>query len=153
MNLKGIRIQRGIKQKELAQSIGKDEPFLSRLEQYVYLPTPEVAKALCEQLNVSILDIYAREECDLLQLCSRNGATGNVTEDSSRGACRSPSPREPKIYRLSVRIPRHKFENILAKEILRKCGYRSITHWIDCCLNRLELQYSHITKSESKKNK
>lgn len=146
MNLKSIRTLKGLKQKELAESIGKNESFISRIEQYVYLPTPETARALCDALQVNLLDIYSREECDLLALMPPNAGE----EECENSYSSTPHFCEPNTYRLSVRIPRQTFENLLTKEVLNRCGYRSITHWVCVCLLRLERQYFHITKNDKK---
>lgn len=149
MNLKSIRTLKGYKQKELAEAIGKNESFLSRIEKYVYLPTPEIASALCEILQVNLLDIYSREECDLLAIMPplQAGEEGREDETSTPS---TPHFCEPNTYRLSVRIPRQTFENLLTKEVLNRCGYRSITHWVSVCLYRLERQFFHITKNDKK---
>ena len=57
-----MRLQRGIQQKELARMIGVDEPTLSKLENYKFLPTPEMLTRILQILDCGIKDVYSASE-------------------------------------------------------------------------------------------
>lgn len=48
------------------QGIKLDKPDVSRLESGKYLPTVDMLRAICKVLECEVLDIYDKEEVDLL---------------------------------------------------------------------------------------
>lgn len=62
MNLKKIRLSRGLQQKELASLVGTDEPMISKFENYKCLPIPTVMALILKELGCKIEDIYEPNE-------------------------------------------------------------------------------------------
>lgn len=58
MKLKEIRVAKGRQQKELAISVGTDEPMMSKFENYKCLPTPPTMNLILKELGCSVEDIY-----------------------------------------------------------------------------------------------
>ena len=62
MKLRELLQQKGIRQQELAKSVGLDEPMISKFMNYKCLPIPPDMKLICEFLNCAITDIYLENE-------------------------------------------------------------------------------------------
>lgn len=131
MQLREIRIRRGMQQKELAKAIGTDEPMMSKFENYKCLPIPSMMKALCEELDCEVDDIYEPHEIFLSKV------TVKVSKDKKR---------KKECYHLTVDLPpeARKFFN----EALQKCGFKNITAWVNHCFERLKAKYAQILEDE-----
>lgn len=133
MKLKEKRLEKEIKQKDLAEAIGTNEAMLSRFENHKCLPIPTMMDKILEELNCEISDIY--EDSEVFYKKKKKGAT----------------KKEKQVYKLTVRLP-VEVRDLLDKA-LPKCGYRNITAWIDRCVERLKKQYEYICAAEEKKKK
>lgn len=129
MKLKQVRESKGIKQIDLAEAIGVDEPMVSKFECYKCLPTPHMMLMLLKELECDINEIYEPKE---------------ITFKSCEKA-----KEESEIYNLSVRLPKGAKEFL--NTALKKCGYKDKTYWVYRCFERLQKQYDYIVKAEKEK--
>ena len=129
MKLRELLQQKGIRQQELAKSVGLDEPMISKFMNYKCLPIPPDMKLICEFLNCAITDIYLENEIYMKE-----------HKESSVS-------KEPEWYNLTVRLPRNA-KDLLNKANLKKCGYKDITQWITRCYERLEKRINKINQKE-----
>lgn len=129
MKLRELLQQKGVRQQELAKSVGLDEPMISKFINYKCLPVPPDMNLICEFLNCAITDIYLESEIYMKQ----NKASSEM--------------KEPEWYNLTVRLPR-KAKELLNKANLKKCGYKDITQWITRCYERLEKRIDKISQKE-----
>ena len=130
--LKEIRISKGRQQKELARSIGTDEPMMSRFENYKCIPIPAMLKRLTEELGCNVEDIYEAQEIYLQGVSARSKA-----------------PKERKnteTYRLTVKLPSEARATL--KAALKKCGYKDITDWVNRCFEKTMKHYEKILSKE-----
>lgn len=98
---------KGISQKELSELAGLSEPLLSKFNNYVCLPIPKDLDAMCKILNCDALDIYDKDEIQLIK----------------------PKPRRTKeemdCYRLTVPIDKS-FRWIFERYNLNRLGFESV---------------------------
>lgn len=66
MNLKETREAQGMTQRAFARQIGSPVPDYNKIERGRYLPTPELLGRICRALEKKPLELYEREEIDLL---------------------------------------------------------------------------------------
>lgn len=142
MRLKELRGDR--KQKEVVQHIKKtdarvDSGLYSKYENGIALPTPEQLKAICELLGVEPLDIYGEAEINL------KGAKATVRKATAKS-----DAEEPETYNLCVRLDRSA-ARWFRKDVLKACGYRNLTHWVNVGLLRLKQEYEKATAKAKKK--
>ncbi len=128
MNLKQMRVQRGIQQKELAEIIGVDMPMLSKFENYRCLPTPDVMERILHALNCGVGDIYSAEE-----IRYRSGSNTKKRR-CDRADC----------YKLTARLPQTAKNDL--QVALKACGYSSITSWLTRCTENLRAEYEEVQK-------
>lgn len=114
MEMRKIRTQQMVKAKELASVIKKDEPMISKFENYKCLPIPEDLRKICEYLNCKIEDIYDDDE---LYVKYRS---------------KQKEKKELDCYKITIKLPK-KAREVLIKDNLKICGYDNLTHWIMCC--------------------
>ena len=127
--IKEKRIERGLTQPELAKSINRDVPLISKFENYVCLPTPEDAVKLLKMLKcTSILELYDEKDITYLKQ-NKQKANDNLH-----------------CYKLTAELPRDAI-HWLTKENLELLKYRSIKDWVNQCYYRL------IKRIEKKINK
>lgn len=126
MNLKALRQQKLLSQRELSNLIGTDEPMISRFERYHCLPTPPTFKRICEVLGAEPEEIYTKDEATLFNALKR------PTRREKRQEGTNP-------YKLTVRLP-YELASAL-NEKLGVCGYRNKTEWIRHCIKNLNRQY------------
>ena len=130
--LRQVRIAKGRQQKELARSIGTDEPMMSRFENYKCLPIPSMLKRLTEELGCNVEDIYESQEIYL------QGASARFKAPKER--------KNTETYRLTVKLPNEARATL--KAALKKCGYKDITDWVNRCLEKTMKQYDKIIAKE-----
>lgn len=53
MNLREVRIKKGLTQQELATKIGKDRTLITKIENERTLPSVETAKLIAKELDIS----------------------------------------------------------------------------------------------------
>lgn len=67
-NLKAIREEQGITQKELAERVGVRRETIVHLEGNKYNPSLELAMEICEFLDVAVEEIFTLEKEDTKKL-------------------------------------------------------------------------------------
>ncbi len=130
MNLKKIRLSRGLQQKELASLVGTDEPMISKFENYKCLPIPTVMALILKELGCKIEDIYEPNEVYYEQTIKP-----------------IPKKRRANIYHLTVELPDEARE-LFKSGALQKCGYKDITSWVNWCFNQFKKKYQKLCKKE-----
>lgn len=136
---KEIREEQGLQAKQVANAASIDPTMYSRFENYRALPIPEDFEKIVEALNCSPSEVYIPEEVRLLPDIAKVEAVGGTRRN-----------REPSDYKMTVRLE-NKHRDVLTKEVLQKCGYKSINEWVIACVERLKKQYEAIKRSEQKK--
>ena len=111
MNLKTMRLSKGIKQRELAESIGISEMVLSLIENNQVLPKPETLQKIALKLECNIEDIYTAKELKLLK-AKKTTVKGD--------------------YNLHGRLD--EFD----KNVIYASGFKSINSWINDCYTKLK---------------
>lgn len=122
MKLKQVRLAKGRKAKELALSIGTDEPLMSKFENYKCLPIPPMMEKLCKELECQPTDLYEKEE--MYYIGSRKSTA---------------TKKKKNIYHLSVELPNEARE--FFKSHIKEMGYSDITDWANQCFSRLVYEY------------
>jgi transcriptional regulator with XRE-family HTH domain len=140
MTIKEAREAQKIKQKEFVEwatdeGMTLDEPTWSRIESKKVLPTVTLLRYMCKAFEVMPLDIYEREEIDLIHCIEKKASVSARTEN--RKAAR----------KLTVRMTEQAYK-LLHSGILEACGYPSITAWVWQCLKRLECEYAARQKKK-----
>lgn len=121
MLLKELLARQGKQQNDLAKYLNLDKEQISKIANYVCLPTPEQARLICEFLNCNILDIYNKKEIDLILGCKKS----NRVQDNNL------------YYRLSVRLNKSGC-NCLKPQYLIKLGYKTQKEWVLECMEQLK---------------
>lgn len=129
--LKEIRIAKGRQQKELALKIGTDEPMMSRFENYKCLPIPSMLIKLTEELECNVEDIYQPHE---------------IYSSARPKSASAPKKANNETYRVTVKL-RPEAREVL-KTVLKKCGYKDITDWINRCYERTVRKYEKVLAKE-----
>ena len=119
--------QEGLRNRLAVKGYWLDAPLLSKMENDKCLPTPQMAKLLCQILSCGILDIYQLEEITF--------PTDEQTKISpSEGLKDAKSRVERKVqfrhFELSLQV--------LTKENLALLGYKSQEEWFRAEIRRLE---------------
>lgn len=136
---KELREAKGLQAKQVAETAGVDVTMYSRFENYRALPIPVDFEKIVTALECLPTDVYKPDEVQLLPNATKAEATGGAR-----------TYQEPNEYKMTVRLGNNCRE-ILTKEILQKCGYKSINDWVIACVMRLKSQYEAIQQSEQKK--
>lgn len=131
MLLKEILKSRNIEQQELAEKTNIDKWQISKIVNYRCLPTPEQATKICEYLDCNILDIYNKNEIDLIKGAKK--ASRNETDKL--------------YYRLSVRLNKASC-NCLKRENMKLIGYKTIKSWVEECMNDLKQKQKQARKDK-----
>lgn len=134
--LKQLREQKGLQAKQVAEAAGIDATMYSRFENYRVLPIPPDLERITEALQCLPTDLYSPDEVRLLPDVNRVDATG--------GAKAYQVPNE---YKMTVRLG-NDCREVLTREVLQKCGYKSIGDFIGACIQKLKMQYEAISKKE-----
>lgn len=130
MKVKEKRIEKNLKQSELAEKIGIDVPSMSRIEQYKCLPIPQTMDKLVKALECEVEDIYEPHEIYVKPRAQRKAST------------------EQEIYKITVRLPKNARKEI--KDALKVCGYKDVTYWIWRCYERLLNQKEILVKQRER---
>lgn len=124
VRIKEKRIEQGLTQPELAKSINKDVPLISKFENFVCLPVPEDATKIAKTLKcTTILELYDEEDLKFLEKAT--------TPKKKRDAV------ELLVYRLTADLPRNATD-WLTKENLQLLQYSSIREWVNDCFNKFK---------------
>ncbi len=135
---KELREERGLQAKQVAERAGVDPTLYSRFENYRALPIPTDFERIVEALNCLPIEIYSPDEVRLLPNANRVEATGGARTTA-----------EPTEYKMTVRLGNDS-RQVLTREVLQKCGYKSINEWVAVCVQRLKSQYDAIISAEKK---
>lgn len=139
MRVKEFRILSDYTQIRAAKYVRLSDPHfdlyaLSKIENGRALPTPQQLSALCRLYNAYPLDLYDKEEIDLLH-CMGPRLLGN------RAAQDRHTLRRKFTFRGNEAVSR-----ALQKERLELCGYESAQAWFMDCIRRLEKEYAKAEK-------
>lgn len=135
MRLQEIRMECGYKQKEVASALREEDrridwPMYSKMERGTVLPTPQILRCLCTLFACKPLDIYTREEIDLINCLDVQSDCERPKEQERR--------RERKVqFRLNEQACKS-----FTMEKLRACGYPSKTAWFYAKLKQLDGEYA-----------
>ena len=125
VRIKEKRIEQGLTQPELAKSINKDVPLISKFENFVCLPVPEDATKLAKTLKcTTILELYDEED---LKFLNQQQSKPKKKRDAI----------ELLVYRLTADLPRDAI-NWLTKENLQLLGFTSIRDWANDCFDKFK---------------
>ncbi len=138
--IKKAREAAKITQKELVlwirdEGMSMDEPTWSRIESKKILPTVHLLRYICYAFNVEPLDLYEKEEIDLIH-CMPKTASVTARKENRKAA-----------RKITVRITEGAYKS-LHSGILEACGYPSITAWIWQCIKRLECEFAARQKKK-----
>ncbi|MCM1368246.1 MAG: helix-turn-helix domain-containing protein [Roseburia sp.] len=136
---KELREAKGLQAKQVAETAGVDVTMYSRFENYRALPIPVDFEKILGALECLPTDVYKPDEVQLLPNATKVEATGGARVY-----------QEPTEYKMTVRLGNN-CRDVLTKEVLQKCGYKSINDWVIACVKRLKSQYEAIQRSEQKK--
>lgn len=136
VHLKAYRLRALRTQEDLARDLRAVEPRLtpndiSRYETGLCLPTLPQLRALETALSASRLDLYDRQDLDLL-------APDKPRDTSSRRVLR-------KCFRMDKA-----FASTLPEDLLSACGYSSWQSWYDAAIKRLLGEYAARKKAASR---
>lgn len=135
---KELREAKNLQAKQVAEAAGIDPTMYSRFENYRVLPIPEDFRKLLDVLGCAPSDIYANSEVLLLPETNNVRTVGGAKTNS-----------EPSEYKMTVRLD-NGCREVLTKEVLQNCGYKSIGEWITACIQKLKSQYEAVLKDEKK---
>jgi len=135
---KELREAKGLLAKQVAERASVDVTMYSRFEKYRALPIPCDFERILDALECLPSDVYTPDEVRLLPNATKVEATGGARGD-----------REPTEYKMTVRLDNNS-RQVLTREILQKCGYKSINDFIIACVLRLKSQYEAIINQEKK---
>ena len=134
--LRELREERGLQAKQVAEVAGLDATMYSRFENYRALPIPSDFARITAALNCLPTECYSPEEVRLLPNVNGMEATGGTR-----------AAQMPHDYKMTVRL-NNECREVLTKEVLQKCGYKSINEWVNACVMHLKSQYEAITCKE-----
>lgn len=135
---KELREEKGLQAKQVADAARIDATMYSRFENYRALPIPDDFERIVEALACLPSDVYIPDEVQLLPNATKVEATGGARVS-----------QEPTEYKMTVRLGNN-YREVLTKEVLQKCGYKSINDWVIACVIRLKNQYEAMVKNEKK---
>lgn len=136
MKLKAIREMKNITAVELAKAVGTDKYMISKYENMVCLPTPEVMRRICKFLQCNILDIWEKEEIYIMP----SNLRFNEQNEFNR----------VNYYNFGVRLPKSSC-NTLKRENLIKLGYTSKKNWLVEQVERLQRDIERFEFYSNKK--
>lgn len=132
-----LREAKGLQAKQVAEAADIDATMFSRFENYRALPIPADFNRILEVLECAPADVYTQGEVKLLP---------DTATVRTGGAKVQTTPNE---YKMTVRLENDS-RDILTREVLQTCGYKSIGEWVNACLQRLKSQYEAIRQREKK---
>jgi len=143
-------------QKDLLEYVKKtdprvDKPLLSKYANDVCLPTVMQLTAICEYLNCTPLELYTRNDIDLLrvhrdmQSKEQSGDTSTPKQKTEYGRRRRLN-KKGDIYNLTIEISRTIADKLFAPATLRKLGYLSIS---DLIRHLVQTLYKQVLEEET----
>lgn len=131
---KVLRERKGLQAKQIAEAANVDVTMYSRFENYRALPIPSDFERIIEALQCLPADIYTPDEVRLLPNANKAEVNGGARVS-----------QEPTEYKMTVRLDNNS-RQVLTREILQKCGYKSINEWAIACVAQLKDQYDAVNK-------
>ena len=125
--LKQARLQAGLTQQELGETINTDKRMVSKFESGYCLPTETDLQTFCKILNTT------PQKLEYPQVATQKTQVATNTKAKPR----------LDTYRLNVVLDRGNFSK-LTKENLKKCGYKNLTEFISMAYEQLEKQLKRI---------
>ena len=144
MKLQIKRLEAGLKQSDIVAEVQQVErqfgtKVLSKIENGIVLPTPQELKIICAMLRCDPLDIYDREEIDLI----------NCMDAKTPRIKRKPE-RRTEHRKITFRLYKDACTS-LNIDVLRYCGYQTAQAWFYACIKRLGAEYAARKRDERKK--
>lgn len=136
MKLKEIRLKKDITASELAKAVGTDKYMISKFENGVCLPTPQMMKRICNFLGCEILQIYKKTE---IYITPRNLAIEQRNEFNRAN-----------YYNFCCRLPKDCC-NVLQQDKLSQFGYASKKDWLTKQINQFEIKYERFENLKNKR--
>ena len=115
-----------------------DNRELSKIENHHALPTVPQLQHICQRLECMPLDLFAKEEIDLIGCMTPKQASNERKGDRHKLT-------HKKTFRVTDGVA-----TALTDELLHACGYSSLQSWFDACVRRLFAEYAAKRKGESK---
>lgn len=146
VRLKTYRLRAQLTQENLARGLRAVEPRLtpndiSRYETGLCLPTLPQLRALETALSASRLDLYDREDLDLM--------VPEVLFPVPKREPKHETRRGVRTMRRCFRMSRS-FAETLPADLLEACGYTSWQSWYDAAIKRLLGEYAARKKAASR---
>lgn len=132
-----LREEKGLQAKQVADAASIDATMYSRFENYRALPIPSDFERITEALQCLPTDIYTPEEVRLIPSVNTTEATGGAK-----------AIREATEYKMTVRL-NNDCRAVLTREVLQRCGFKSINEWVIYCVMQLKSQYEAANKKSS----
>ncbi len=150
---KNLMISKGIMQKELLDNVRRidqrvDKSLLSKIVNDICLPTPKVLDCICNVAKCDVLDIYDKQEINLLQKSNKNSALNAPNIVATARKDRGGLSHGDNVYNLTVEIRRDIAERVLNKNALRKLGYLSKMDCVQQFIYALDKKYQKILEKE-----
>jgi len=138
------RLEAGLKQSDIIYEVRQIEPqfdtkILSKIENGIVLPTPQELEIICAKLGCDPLDIYEREEIDLINCM-----------DAKTPRIRRKPERRTEHRKITFRLYKDACTS-LNKDVLHYCGYPTAQAWFYACIKRLGAEYAARKRDEMKK--
>ncbi len=130
-----LRERKGLQAKQVADAAHLDATMYSRFENYRALPIPTDFARITEALQCLPTDIYNPDEVLLIPSVCKIEATGGARVI-----------RETTEYKMTVRL-NNDCRAVLTREVLQKCGFKSINEWVIACVMQLKRQYEAANKN------
>lgn len=134
--LRELRERKGLQAKQVAERAQIDATMYSRFENYRALPIPGDFERIIRALECLPTDAYTPDEVRLLPNANKVETTGGAKVYL-----------EPNEYKMTVRL-NNDCREVLTREVLQECGYKSINDWVKACIMRLKSQYEAIMAKE-----
>lgn len=140
MELQRYRLKSGLTVKEL---MGRQmhKSLYSHIEHGTVLPNVETMRYLCLKLGAKPLDLYEREEIDLIGCMDSPSKFASETKRKDYHKVRG---------KMTFRVPEG-VKTAFTSEKLAYCGYSSYQSWFDACVKRFFGEYAAKRKSERRK--
>lgn len=138
-NYKGLLQEQNLQQKNLLEEIRTidarvDKALLSKMVNYVCLPTPQQVNVICKTLNCTITELYKPNELIVIPKLSN-----------------SKKPYTPSgMTNIHVQAPMQLVQRVFSKESMVKLG---ITNKSDCIRDYIEELAKRLDRIEAKERK
>lgn len=136
MKIRLVRQRKKLRQSDLSERTNISQMALSLIENYEALPTPKQMLDLEEALGVDRLQLYERNE---IQLLKNPNTRFNLPDDYPH-------------FHIHVRLPR-KLKKLLSKANFKRAGYKDMNHWFMLKARNFALQLGYVNEYFNQKEK